>query len=115
VTLYGSLASTGKGHMTDYAIEQVAREHHAECEIGRRPEVLLPVHPNGLVITAEAGNVSETYYSIGGGKVVREGEDLRKNHIYPLSKMKDVFAWSEDTGGPLWEYAVAHEDDDLFD
>jgi L-serine dehydratase len=115
VTLYGSLAATGKGHMTDYAIEQVAREHHADCEIGWKPEILLPGHPNGLVITAEGGSLCETYYSVGGGKVVREGEDLRENHIYPLSKMKDILSWSEDTGRPLWEYAVAHEDEDLFD
>jgi L-serine dehydratase len=120
VTLYGSLAATGKGHMTDTAIEQVSREHHTDCDIGWKPDILLPGHPNGLVITAKDPSggkerLSETFYSVGGGKVVREGESFTENHIYPLNKMQDILEWSSDTGRPLWEYVTAHEDNDIFD
>lgn len=46
VTLYGSLAATGKGHMTDVAIIEVL-ERIAPVSIVWKPEVFLPYHPTG--------------------------------------------------------------------
>ncbi len=48
VTLYGSLAATGKGHLTDVAILSVL-EPVAPTEIVWKPEVVLPFHPNGML------------------------------------------------------------------
>ncbi|MBQ1618986.1 MAG: serine dehydratase, partial [Bacteroidales bacterium] len=45
VTLYGSLAATGKGHMTDAAILEVL-EPIAPVEIVWKPETFLEYHPN---------------------------------------------------------------------
>ena len=47
VTLYGSLAATGKGHLTDVAIQEVL-EPIAPVNIVWKPEVFLPFHPNGM-------------------------------------------------------------------
>ena len=41
VTLYGSLAATGKGHMTDVAIEEVLRPHKT-VNIIWQPQTFLP-------------------------------------------------------------------------
>ena len=46
VTLYGSLAATGRGHLTDHAILSVLGEER--CDIVWRPEIVLPYHPNGM-------------------------------------------------------------------
>ncbi len=46
VTLYGSLAATGKGHLTDRAIYQVLGEERTE--IIWHPETILDFHPNGM-------------------------------------------------------------------
>ena len=46
VTLYGALAATGKGHMTDVAIEEVLKKHIVH--IIWEPQVFLPFHPNGM-------------------------------------------------------------------
>ena len=48
VTLYGSLAATGKGHMTDMAIISVL-EPLAKLELIWEPETFLPFHPNGML------------------------------------------------------------------
>lgn len=48
VTLYGSLAATGKGHMTDVAILSVL-EPVAPTEIVWRPDISLPFHPTACV------------------------------------------------------------------
>ena len=47
VTLYGSLAATGEGHMTDKAIQEVL-EPIAPLELVWKPTEFLPFHPNGM-------------------------------------------------------------------
>ena len=45
VTLYGSLAATGRGHLTDWAIAQVLGE---DTEFVWRADVEPVFHPNGM-------------------------------------------------------------------
>ena len=70
VTLYGSLAATGKGHMTDAIIVETL-EPTAPVDIVWQPSVFLPFHPNGMKFVAKdaSGNAVDewTVYSIGGG------------------------------------------------
>ena len=47
VTLYGSLAATGKGHMTDVAILDTLSPQ-APVKIIWEPKIFLPFHPNGM-------------------------------------------------------------------
>lgn len=54
VTLYGSLAATGKGHMTNVAIIEVLQPH-APVEIVWEPQIFLPFHPNGMKFVAKNG------------------------------------------------------------
>ena len=56
VTLYGSLAATGKGHMTDVAIIDTLQPI-APVEIVWQPKVFLTFHPNRMTFAAlEASN-----------------------------------------------------------
>ena len=70
VTLYGSPAATGKGHLTDGAIYDTL-SIAAPVNIKWEPKVFLPFHPNGMhfeAMTATARKLDEwTVYSIGGG------------------------------------------------
>lgn len=114
ITLYGSLALTGKGHMTDVAVIEEAKEHGSSCKVYWAPETVLPGHPNGMMISSEeAGDV--IYYSVGGGKVLQEGESLRARDVYPHSSMREVLSWCEERGRTLWEYVSEFEDPDIFD
>ena len=51
VTLYGSLAATGKGHMTDVAIIDTLKPT-APVDIIWQPKIFLPFHPNGMNFVA---------------------------------------------------------------
>ena len=51
VTLYGSLAATGKGHMTDTAIIDVLSRANVPVNIVWKPDIFLPYHPNGMKFT----------------------------------------------------------------
>ena len=55
VTLYGSLAATGRGHMTDVALRGEL-EPVAPVKIEWRPQVFLPFHPNGMKFEAKDGD-----------------------------------------------------------
>ncbi len=119
VTLYGSLAATGRGHLTDQAILN-ALTPVATTEIVWQPDIVLPFHTNGMKFDAldMHGNIVDTWtvYSIGGGDIVEEGKQKSAGKsIYPLSKIKDIQAECEKNGTSYWEYVNRYEDPDIWD
>ena len=121
VTLYGSLAATGKGHMTDKAIIDVLKQI-APVEIVWEPSVFLPYHPNGMLFRAYNNSqdlLDEwTVYSVGGG-ALSEGKAtddyFHKESVYDLHALKDIQTWCEHHGRGYWEYVKHCEGDDLWD
>ena len=129
VSLYGSLAKTGRGHGTDIAVmlglmgadpvhfpvDQVTTTIQA---IRSNQELLLngshriffnpstsilfhmdeslPFHPNGLrflITFADATQQSATFFSIGGGFVVKEGQEQKEVNIelpFPIESADDL-------------------------
>ena len=117
--LYGSLAATGRGHLTDVAIQSVLSPI-APTEILWAPDTVLPFHTNGMTFRAFDADgalmASRTYYSIGGGDIVEEGEQRTQGEsIYPLTKIQDILKWCEDTGRSYWEYVDMYESPDIWD
>lgn len=132
IELFGSLAKTGKGHGTDFAVlmglegadpqtcdtkhlsghvEDVQNAktlrlngtHAIVFDVTRdlvfTPQITLPFHPNGLKFTAFRDNATlleETYYSIGGGFIVREGEIMQSAKAplpFPVEKASDLLRY----------------------
>lgn len=119
VTLYGSLAATGKGHLTDKAIVDVL-DPVAPTNIIWKPEVFLPFHPNGMTFRAfgRDGNelLSRTWFSVGGGTIVADGEDRQEaDSIYDMTKIDDILNWCEETGRSYWEYVERCEGPGIWD
>ncbi len=117
VTLFGSLAATGKGHLTDKAIIDAA--HPIPTEIVMKPETFLPFHNNAMTFEALDANEkvidSQTLYSIGGGEL-SDGTTLKKeHHVYEHTKMKQILEYCEREGLYFWEYVERHEETDLWD
>lgn len=126
VTLYGSLAATGKGHLTDIAIEEAfstwqwtdkemlenKTRRSGDVKIEWRPKENLQLHPNGMKIASVNfdGDIYDkwTYYSIGGGdivcmdKAVDEEEGIVE---YDMTTLTEVMNWCNRTGKNYWEYA----------
>lgn len=119
VTLYGSLAATGKGHLTDDAILEVLQPV-APTEIIWKPKVFLPFHPNGMLF--ESFNAKDekldswTIFSIGGGALANEEYNEQKvNQVYDMSTIADIQAWCEDNGSSYWEYVEQSEGPQIWD
>jgi L-serine dehydratase len=117
VTLYGSLAATGKGHLTDKAIMDALAP--VVVQIDWRPDDFLPAHPNGMKFESldPDGNVVAEWitYSIGGGDISDDGNRTSAGSVYPLSKMSDILKWCEDQGRTLWEFVDIHEDKGVWE
>jgi L-serine dehydratase len=119
VTLYGSLAATGKGHLTDAAIKS-SLEAIAPVEFVWLPDVVLPFHPNGMKYEAlDTDNevVKEwIVFSIGGGALANETlQPQDKPQIYDMNTLCDILRWCKKTGRMYWEYVQQKEHSDIWD
>lgn len=115
VTLYGSLAATGKGHLTDVAIINTLTPF--QTEIVWQPDIVLPFHTNGIKFEAiKDGQVikEKITYSIGGGDL-SDGTDMtNKLSLYNKTTMKQILEWCQQTGKTFWEYVEDTEDKDIY-
>lgn len=118
VTLYGSLAATGKGHMTNTAILEILSPV-APTDIVWEPKIFLPFHPNGMRFEAydeKNRKVDEwTTYSIGGGALADENSSSSVNCVYEMEHITQIQAWCERTGHGYWEYVEECEGKEIWD
>jgi len=75
-----------------------------EEDIVFRMGEFLPGHPNALRFLARYANgreVTQTYFSIGGGAIIAEGQEQQRSNIsrrYPISSAADLLATGRRTG-----------------
>lgn len=123
VTLYGSLAATGKGHLTDAAILEVLQPV-SPTFIQWEPKTFLPFHPNAVTFEAFDANDKKTdqwtAYSIGGGalsdgnKLIGVSKEDEKD-VYAMSTISDILLHCEKTGTSYWEYVEQCEGEKIWD
>ncbi len=89
----------------DSAAERVDLPFKPETDIVFLFSESLPYHPNALTFIAsfsDGDEIAETYYSIGGGFVVKEGEESGVHHDvtlpYPVFYEEDLVRACGDTG-----------------
>lgn len=118
VTLYGSLAATGKGHLTDQAILQVM-EPIAPTEIVWRADIVKPFHPNGMLFEGmREGEIIDQWliYSVGGGALANEeSQGSPKRHIYPFTTIESIKEYCQREGKTYWEYVEDCEGKEIWD
>lgn len=117
VTLFGSLAATGKGHLTGEAINTSFAEKN--MELIWQPKKFLPRHPNALTFEAfdEHDNLikSWTAYSVGGGSIVDDDTTLETKKTYELTTLDDILSYCESEDLTLWEYVEENEGGEIWD
>ncbi|MBC6695840.1 L-serine ammonia-lyase, iron-sulfur-dependent, subunit alpha [Terrisporobacter mayombei] len=116
--LYGSLAATGEGHLTDYIIKKTLEPK--DVEIVWREDVVKEYHPNGMMLEAldENKNVigDWTIYSVGGGTIAEEGmRNSGANDTYPHSTLEEVITWCEQNNKNFADYVKTYDDKDIMD
>ncbi len=111
IILYGSLALTGKGHLTDYIIRKTLEGYETEIEFDTKKECT--VHPNTFDIFAYKGFEllgTGRVYSIGGGTFKIEGEEacLPKD-IYKEKNFREITEYIKINNIDLYDYVCLIE------
>lgn len=117
VTLYRSLAWTGKGHGTDKAVLEALSPYKATVAfdfVSERP------HPNSLSFAAFDAKghplLSKDYESIGGGAFKEAKKPYAPKDIYPFETPSALFAYMEKEGiTDLYEVIEHFEGKEIFD
>ena len=116
VTLYGSLALTGKGHLTDYIIDLKLKNipHEIEFNFTKRMG-----HPNTMLFEVKdqkGYQYSETILSIGGGTIVTmDSPFAENNNVYPHQHLSEILDYCEKEKISLADYVLRFEQPDIMD
>jgi L-serine dehydratase len=120
IHLFGSLASTGKGHLTDLAIQRSLAP--LDVSFIWQPEVVPAFHPNGMCLEAldMAGQVLGDWevYSVGGGALrenVTSGWLPQTHSTYNHKSMKGILKHCARSGQGFWEYVENQEGPKIWD
>jgi L-serine dehydratase len=115
VYLYGSLALTGKGHLTDKILLDTFAPYRAEVVFDPVKKDLK--HENTLDLHAYRDGAEIGFarvYSVGGGSIEFEGEAERTaREVYTLSTFNQITEHCTDKGIDLAAYVLQNEPDIL--
>ena len=118
VELYGSLALTGKGHLTDETIYQVLGRSRTTIKF--RLDIQYEYHPNGMKFYAytKDNELIEDWlvFSIGGGEIRELDDDRTKSEVevYKEKDFGEIIKTIEDKGIDIIEYIKLNEGEDIF-
>lgn len=115
-TLKGSLAKTGKGHLTDEAI--LTALSPTKCEIVWDTESPTPIHPNTMELKAYKNGKEIGFsriFSVGGGKTVIDGEEeASAPDIYPHRNFEEIRDYCIKNRIPFYKYVELFEGPDIW-
>ena len=117
VVLYGSLAKTGKGHMTDKAVREGLLPILSEVIFNMDDNTVLP-HPNTIEFTAFKNSKQIGFwrvFSIGGGSIEIEGRGVaQENEVYPHKNFEEIKQYCLGNKIRLWQYAEEFEGPEIW-
>ncbi|MBQ9388180.1 MAG: L-serine ammonia-lyase [Lachnospiraceae bacterium] len=114
--LYGSLAKTGRGHMTDVVLNEVFNGKEFSVEFDEITKTVF--HPNMMDLMAlnNGKTVSKKrYFSIGGGEIIADGEPrFEHSEIYDLNSFAQISQYCRSKNIRLWQYVEECEGQDIW-
>lgn len=116
VKLYGSLALTGKGHLTDVAIVDAFSPIPCNIVFDINEKVEFP-NTMDVILTLENGEIiTKRCESIGGGAVRIEGEpEEQEVDVYPEKNFAEISAVCKKNNWSLVDYVRHYEGEEIFD
>ena len=121
VTLYGSLALTGKGHGTDRVISETLSPK--PCSIIFDTTTPCTVHANTMdiqVIENDKAVATKRFYSVGGGAIVIDGDNsstdkVSGKEVYSLNSFSEIKEYCTKHNIRIWQYVEECEGKEIFD
>ena len=117
IYLYGSLAFTGKGHLTDKIIKETLNP--IKTNIIFDTKFVCDKHPNTMDLIAykDDQKISQArVYSVGGGAIEVEAQKRAiVPDIYKLNHMQDIKEYCKEKDKDLVDYVVETEGEDIIE
>jgi L-serine dehydratase len=88
---------------------------HSEVDIIFYSDQILPYHSNGMIFRVflnDGTSKSQSYYSVGGGFVIKEGEEKTTSSVvmpYPIDIAMDLKSWCASLGYSISEVVMKNE------
>jgi len=119
VILYGSLALTGRGHLTDQVLASLFKSENKLLNIVFDFKELNLEHPNTIRFLAFDGNNfilgDQVFYSVGGGNIIQKGEDPQQvKETYPFANFSSIKKYCFDNNLSLPQLAKKFEDPSIM-
>ncbi len=113
VILYGSLALTGKGHLTDYIIEKTLSPIPTTIKFDYS---FIKHHPNGIDFFAYNNNEvigQWRVYSVGGGSIEIDElpEDKTHEKVYPHHSLRKISEYTQKRGMTFVDYVKRYDEE----
>lgn len=116
VTLYESLALTGKGHLTDFIIDKALKDINHEIVFDKKTKTK---HPNTMSfrIVSEGKEYRENVVSIGGGSIVTVDnfQELNNQDVYPHRHMSEIVEYCQANDISFYGYVTRFEGEEIFE
>ena len=118
VELYGSLAATGKGHLTDFIIKHTLGKEKTKVEF--KPEIIYSYHPNGMKLFAYKDNQlidQWLVFSVGGGEIkeLNQSREESDYKVYKHENMKEILNYCEENNISFYDYVVECEGKEIIE
>ena len=117
IILYGSLAKTGKGHMTDSILYEAFEGR--DCEIIADLAAPAEFHPNTMDFIAYSNgreSARERYYSIGGGEILKDGDrESLHPEVYDFHSFREISEYCRKNDLRVWQYVEQREGPGIWD
>lgn len=116
VTLFASLALTGKGHLTDYIIKKIFNEKRVNIIFDYKTKV---DHPNTMTIEVYENNTfinKHFFVSVGGGALIID--DINNElcqEIYPFNSFNEIKSYCINNNLTLPEFVYKFEGEEIKD
>lgn len=116
--LYGSLARTGKGHLTDYIIKKSFG--NKKIQVIFDYDINYDYHPNAMKFLAYIDNelIDEwLVFSVGGGSLKELGDNRStfNKEVYPHKSMNEILKYLNKTKMTFVDYVLKYESTEIKD
>lgn len=114
ITLFNSLALTGEGHLTDFAISKILNPEKTSF----KRIINNNLHPNHILFKVNVGGERIAKYefnSVGGGDIEEVGiETTKPKIVYPHTTFNEIRDYCKENNLTLYQYIIKHEDETLL-
>ena len=116
VILYGSLALTGRGHLTDKTIKETLAPVPTKIVFDYKSAVPHPNTMDFILNFPDGTSLTKRVFSIGGGAIKIDGElSEAEEEVYPEKNFGEIAKVCKENNWTLVDYVRHYEGDEIFE